>query len=102
GGLVLREHFSIDPVQTRDSFSSPPRSTSQDAAHRPPSTQDNERKTLVMNLPPTMRALEQTSLKGPRDIRLSRETRVPVPRQGQVLIRVAAAGVNFADVSMSH
>jgi NADPH:quinone reductase len=55
-----------------------------------------------MNLPATMRALEQTSLKGPRDIRLSRDARVPVPGQGQVLIRVAAAGVNFADISMSH
>ena len=38
----------------------------------PAPTHDNERKTLVMNLPPTMRALEQTSLRGPRDIRLSR------------------------------
>lgn len=55
-----------------------------------------------MNLPSTMRALQQTSLKGPRDLRLITNARVPVPRQGQVLIRVAAAGVNFADISMSY
>jgi len=55
-----------------------------------------------MNLPFTMRALQQTSLAGPRDLRLISDARVPAPRQGEVLLRVAAAGVNFADISMSY
>jgi NADPH:quinone reductase len=50
----------------------------------------------------TMRALEQTSLKGPRDVRLITDAPVPSPGQGQVLVRVAAAGVNFADISRAH
>jgi NADPH2:quinone reductase len=52
-----------------------------------------------MSLPTTMRALEQTSLKGPRDMRLVDDAAVPTPGPGEVLIRVEAAGVNFADVS---
>ncbi len=52
-----------------------------------------------MKIPPTMRALEQTSLKGPRDMRLVRDAPVPPPGPGEVLIRVAAAGINFADIS---
>jgi NADPH2:quinone reductase len=55
-----------------------------------------------MTLPSTMRALQQTSLRGPRDMRLMTEARVPVPGPGEVLIRVAAAGVNFADISKSY
>jgi NADPH2:quinone reductase len=46
-----------------------------------------------------MRALRQTSLKGPQDMRLITDVPVPSPGQGEVLIRVAAAGVNFADIS---
>lgn len=49
-----------------------------------------------------MRALQQTSLKGPRDLRLVTDAPVPMPRPGQLLIRVAAAGVNFADLSMGY
>jgi len=55
-----------------------------------------------MNVSPTMRALQQTSSRGPRDLRVVTEARVPAPRPGEVLIRVAAAGINFADVSMSY
>jgi len=55
-----------------------------------------------MKLPSTMRALQQTSLQGPRDLRLITDAPVPLPAAGEVLLRVAAAGVNFADVSMSH
>jgi NADPH2:quinone reductase len=46
-----------------------------------------------------MRALEQTSLQGPQDLRLITDAPTPSPGQGEVLIRVAAAGVNFADIS---
>jgi NADPH2:quinone reductase len=49
-----------------------------------------------------MRALQQTSLNGPRDLRLLTGAPVPVPGQGEVLIRVAAAGVNFGDISQAH
>jgi NADPH2:quinone reductase len=49
-----------------------------------------------------MRALEQTSLKGPQDMRLIADAPVPSPGQGEVLIRVAAAGVNFADISKAY
>lgn len=54
------------------------------------------------SLPTTMRALQQTSLKGPRDLRLLADAPLPVPAPGQVLVRVAAAGVNFADLSRSY
>lgn len=55
-----------------------------------------------MNLPSTMRALQQTSLRGPCDMHVLSDARVPVPRSGEILIRVAAAGINFADISMSR
>ncbi|RZU11118.1 NADPH2:quinone reductase [Kribbella rubisoli] len=49
-----------------------------------------------------MRALKQMSFDGPRDMRLIADTAVPVPGPGEVLIRVAAAGINFADLSKSY
>ncbi|MDJ0356674.1 zinc-binding dehydrogenase [Paenarthrobacter sp. PH39-S1] len=55
-----------------------------------------------MNVPATMCAMQQTSLNGPQDMRLITDAPVPVPGQDEVLIRVAAAGVNFADISKAH
>jgi NADPH2:quinone reductase len=55
-----------------------------------------------MSIPTTMRALQQTSLNGPQDMRLITDAPVPSPGQGEVLIRVTAAGVNFADISKAH
>jgi NADPH:quinone reductase len=55
-----------------------------------------------MNIPITMRALEQASTSGPRDMRLVTDAPVPTPGHGEVLIRVSAAGVNFADVMQTH
>lgn len=55
-----------------------------------------------MSIPKTMRALEQSSMTGPRDLRLVTGAPVPVPGPGEVLIRVAAAGVNFADLSRGY
>jgi len=55
-----------------------------------------------MSLPSTMRALQQTSFDGPRDMRLVTDAPVPAPGPGEVLIRVTAAGVNFADVARSY
>lgn len=55
-----------------------------------------------MSIPATMRALQQTSLNGPQDMRLITDAPVPSPGQGEVLIRVTAAGVNFADVSKAR
>ncbi|WP_410566886.1 zinc-binding dehydrogenase [Amycolatopsis sp. cmx-4-61] len=52
-----------------------------------------------MSIPATMRALQQTSLKGPQDMRLITDAPVPRPGRDEVLVRVAAAGVNFADLS---
>ncbi|MDX3191816.1 zinc-binding dehydrogenase [Streptomyces sp. MN03-5084-2B] len=52
-----------------------------------------------MSVPATMRALQQTTLKGPQDMHLVTDAPVPRPGPGEVLIRVAAAGVNFADLS---
>ncbi|TDW23562.1 zinc-binding dehydrogenase [Kribbella kalugense] len=49
-----------------------------------------------------MRALQQTSLDGPPDLRLVTDVPVPVPGRGEVLIRVAAAGINFVDISRSY
>ncbi|MEU4607147.1 NADPH:quinone oxidoreductase family protein [Kribbella sp. NPDC023972] len=55
-----------------------------------------------MSVPATMRALQQTSLNGPQDMRLITGAVVPGPGEGEVLIRVAAAGVNFADISKAR
>jgi NADPH2:quinone reductase len=55
-----------------------------------------------MSIPATMRALQQTSLNGPQDLRLITDAPVPVPDPGEVLIRVTAAGVNFADISQAR
>ena len=49
-----------------------------------------------------MRALQQTSLNGPQDLRLITDAPVPVPAPHEVLIRVTAAGVNFGDVSQAY
>jgi len=49
-----------------------------------------------------MRALQQTSLGGPQDMHLVTDAPVPSPGQGEVLIRVTAAGVNFADISRAR
>jgi len=49
-----------------------------------------------------MRAQQQTSLNGPQDLRLVTDVPVPVPGPGEVLIRVAAAGVNFGDIAQAH
>ncbi|WP_433223170.1 zinc-binding dehydrogenase [Dactylosporangium sp. CS-047395] len=49
-----------------------------------------------------MRALRQTSLHGPADLRLVTDAPEPAPGAGEVLIRVTAAGVNFVDVSQAR
>ena len=55
-----------------------------------------------MGIPATMRALQQTSRNGPQDMRLLTDAPVPSPGTGEVLLRVAAAGVNFADLSKAR
>jgi NADPH:quinone reductase len=55
-----------------------------------------------MSIPTTMRALQQTSLNGPQDLRLITDAPVPSPGPGEFLIRVTAAGVNFVDISQAH
>jgi NADPH2:quinone reductase len=55
-----------------------------------------------MSIPAVMRALQQTSLDGPQDLRMITDAPVPVPDAGEILIRVTAAGVNFADISQAH
>jgi NADPH2:quinone reductase len=55
-----------------------------------------------MNVPATMRAQVQTSLNGPQDMRLVADAAPPRPGDREVLIRVTAAGVNFADISKAH
>jgi NADPH2:quinone reductase len=49
-----------------------------------------------------MRALQQTALTGPHAMRLITDAPVPIPGEGEVLIRVGAAGVNFADVMQTR
>ncbi|MEU4237504.1 NADPH:quinone oxidoreductase family protein [Actinoplanes sp. NPDC026619] len=49
-----------------------------------------------------MRALQQTSFDGPRDLRLITDAPLPSPGPGEVLIRVTAAGVNFVDISQAR
>jgi NADPH:quinone reductase len=55
-----------------------------------------------MSIPSTMRALQQTSLNGPQDLRMITDAPVPSPGPGEVLIRVTAAGVNFIDISQAR
>ena len=55
-----------------------------------------------MTVPATMRALQQTSLNGPQDLRLIIDAPVPAPGPGEILIRVTAAGVNFVDISQAR
>jgi len=55
-----------------------------------------------MSIPATMRALQQTSRNGPPDLRLIDDAPVPAPGKGEVLLRVAAAGVNFRDITQSR
>jgi NADPH:quinone reductase len=65
-------------------------------------TQAQEWKPITMSIPATMRALLQTSLNGPQDLRLITDAPVPVPGLGEILIHVTAAGVNFVDISQAH
>jgi NADPH2:quinone reductase len=55
-----------------------------------------------MSLPTTMRALRQTSLRGPQDLRPVADAPVPRPGPGEILVRVTAAGVNYLDVAQSR
>jgi NADPH2:quinone reductase len=55
-----------------------------------------------MSIPATMRALQQTSLTGPDGLRLITDAPVPRPGPAEALIRVAAAGANFVDISQSR
>ena len=57
---------------------------------------------MATSIPATMRALQQTSRSGPQDLRLITDALVPVPGPGEVLVRVAAAGVNFGDITQAH
>ncbi|GEB62343.1 NADPH:quinone oxidoreductase family protein [Streptomyces gardneri] len=50
----------------------------------------------------TARALVQRSHRGPKDLTLTTDQRRPTPGPGEYLIRVGAAGVNFADVMQTH
>ncbi|MFJ4873150.1 NADPH:quinone oxidoreductase family protein [Streptomyces sp. NPDC088757] len=50
----------------------------------------------------TVRALVQRSHRGPKDLTLTTGHRRPAPGPGEYLIRVGAAGVNFADVMQTH
>src|SRR5689334_2850146 len=55
-----------------------------------------------MSIPQSMRALQQTTLNGPQDLRLITDAPVPTPGPGEVLIRVTAAGINFVDISQAR
>lgn len=53
-----------------------------------------------MSVPATMRALQQTSLNGPQDLRLITDAPVPKsPGPGEVLIRVTAVGERVTESS---
>lgn len=52
---------------------------------------------MIQQVPTTMRAVEITEPGGPEVLSI-RERPVPVPKRGEVLVRVAAAGINGPDV----
>ncbi|SEE60959.1 NADPH:quinone reductase [Amycolatopsis lurida] len=49
-----------------------------------------------------MRALRQNSSNGPEDLHLITDAPVPAPGPGEILLKVTAAGVNFADVMQTR
>ncbi|MCM1973466.1 MULTISPECIES: zinc-binding dehydrogenase [unclassified Streptomyces] len=57
---------------------------------------------MTTNNTPLVQALVQQSLKGPKDLILTFDHPLPVAGPGAYLVRVGAAGVNFADVMQSH
>ena len=57
---------------------------------------------LSVSLASGMRALQQTSSRGPRDLLLVTNVPEPHPGPGEVLVRVTAAGVNFVDSSQAR
>ncbi|MGC4947104.1 NADPH:quinone oxidoreductase family protein [Streptomyces sp. DT224] len=59
----------------------------------------NERNSTAAQ---TMRALVQRSHRGPEDLALATDQRRPAPGPDEYLIRVGAAGVNFADVMQTR
>ena len=65
-------------------------------------THAEERNPTAMTIPATMRALQQTTLNGPQDLRLITGAPVPAPGPGEILIRVTAAGVNFGDIAQAR
>ncbi|MBC9716838.1 zinc-binding dehydrogenase [Streptomyces sp. TRM66268-LWL] len=50
----------------------------------------------------TQHRLVQSSHRGPQDLTLVEDQPVPSPGPGEYLVRVGAAGVNFADVMQTH
>jgi putative PIG3 family NAD(P)H quinone oxidoreductase len=58
----------------------------------------NPVQVLPMSLPATMTAIVATAPGGP-DVLVPATVPVPVPNPGEVLIRVAAAGVNYPDIA---
>ncbi|MBB5850898.1 zinc-binding dehydrogenase [Amycolatopsis umgeniensis] len=50
----------------------------------------------------SMRALRQDSANGPEDLHLITDALVPSPGPGEILVKVTAAGVNFADVMQTR
>ncbi|MFC9253067.1 alcohol dehydrogenase catalytic domain-containing protein [Amycolatopsis thailandensis] len=50
----------------------------------------------------SMRALRQESANGPDDLHLITDAPVPAPGPGEILVKVTAAGVNFADVMQTR
>lgn len=61
------------------------------------STHHDVRNSKKMNLPPTMRAVEINEPGGPEAL-VPAERPLPAPGPGEILIKVAAAGVNRPDV----
>ncbi len=56
---------------------------------------------MQFEIPETMRAIVYTASGGPEVIQLERLS-TPHASDGQVLIRVAAAGVNYADIARRY
>jgi NADPH2:quinone reductase len=60
--------------------------------------EDLPKETIMPTLPPTMRAVAISSPGGPEVLKIA-EMPMPRPGPGQVLVKVAAAGVNRPDVA---
>jgi NADPH2:quinone reductase len=70
-------------------------------AHAPARLGQQKERDMSSSIPTSMRAIRYLAAGGPEVIKLE-QVAVPQPKQGEALVRVSAAGVNFADIAQRY